>query len=65
MALPYITSFNIGVWLDKQYLNEYSNIEGYEFLKEEFKKIIELDSTIKFAYLIRFHSTTKHLISQI
>jgi len=47
--------------MDKQYMNECSNIKDYEFLKEEFNKIIELDFTIKFAYLIRLHSTPEHI----
>jgi len=63
--LPYRTRFNIGVWLDKQYRKEFSDMEDYEFLKEEFKKLIELDSTIEFVYWIRLHSTAKYLISQI
>jgi len=40
-------------------------MKGYEFIKEEFKKLIELDSTIEFAYWIRLYSIDEHLISQI
>jgi len=51
--------------LDEQDMNECYDMEGYEFLKEEFNKLIELDLTIEFSYWIRLHSTTEHLISQI
>ena len=51
--------------LDEQDMNECSDMEDYEFLKEEFNKLIELDPTIEFSYWIRLHSTTEHLISQI
>ena len=51
--------------LDEQDMNECSDIEDFEFLKEEFNKLIELDPTIEFPYWIRLHSTAEHLISQI
>ena len=51
--------------LDEQDMNEWYDMEGYEFLKEEFNKLIELDPTIEFPYWIRLHSTAEHLISQI
>ncbi len=51
--------------LDEQDMNECSDMEDYEFLKEEFNKLIELDPTIEFPYWIRLHSTAEHLISQI
>ena len=51
--------------LDEQHMNEWSDIEDYEFLKKEFNKLIELDPTIEFPYWIRLHSTAEHLISQI
>jgi hypothetical protein len=50
--------------LDEQDMNESSDMEDFEFLKEEFKKLIELDPTIEFPYWIRLHSTAEHLISQ-
>jgi hypothetical protein len=46
-------------------MNECSDMEDYEFLKEEFNKLIELDPTIEFPYWIRLHLTAEHLISQI
>ena len=46
-------------------MNECYDMEGYEFLKEEFNKLIELDPTIEFPYWIRLHSTAEYLISQI
>ena len=51
--------------LDEQDMNECYDMEDYEFLKEEFNKLIELDLTIEFSYWILLHSTTEHLISQI
>ena len=51
--------------LDEQDMNEWSDMEDYEFLKEEFNKLIELDPTIEFPFWIRLHSTAEHLISQI
>jgi len=51
--------------LDEQDMNECSDIEDFEFLKEEFNKLIELNPTIEFPYWIRLHSTAEHLISQI
>jgi len=51
--------------LDEQDMNECSDMEDFEFLKEEFNKLIELDPTIEFPYWIRLHSTAEHLISQI
>ena len=51
-------------WINKN-RNKCSDMKDYEFLKEEFKKLIELDSTIEFAYWIRLHSIAEHLISQI
>ena len=51
--------------LDEQDMNECYDMEGYEFLKEEFNKLIELDLTIEFPYWIRLHSTSEHLIFQI
>ena len=49
--------------LDEQDMNECSDMEDYEFLKKEFNKLIELDSTIEFPYWIRLHSTAEHLIT--
>ena len=51
--------------LDEQDMNECSDMEDYEFLKEEFNKLIESDPTIEFPYLIGLHSTAEDLISQI
>ena len=51
--------------LDEQDMNECSDMEDFEFLKEEFNQLIELDPTIEFPYWIRLHSTAEHLISQI
>ena len=51
--------------LGEQDMSECSDMEDYEFLKEEFNKLIELDPTIEFPYWIRLHSTAEHLISQI
>ena len=51
--------------LDEQDMNECSDMEDFEFLKEEFNKLIELYPTIEFPYWIRLHSTAEHLISQI
>jgi len=51
--------------LDEQDMNECSDMEDFEFLKEEFNKLIELNPTIEFPYWIRLHSTAEHLISQI
>ena len=51
--------------LDEQDMNECSDMEDFEFLKEEFNKLIKLDPTIEFPYWIRLHSTAEHLISQI
>tara|TARA_B110000495_G_scaffold179519_1_gene172972 strand:+ start:210 stop:431 length:222 start_codon:yes stop_codon:yes gene_type:complete len=51
--------------LDEQDMNECSDMEDFEFLKEAFNKLIELDPTIEFPYWIRLHSTAEHLISQI
>ena len=51
--------------LGEQDMGECSDMEDYEFLKEEFNKLIELNPTIEFPYWIRLHSTAEHLISQI
>ena len=51
--------------LDEQDMNECYDMEGYEFLKKEFNKLIELDPTTKLPYWVRLHSTAEHLISQI
>ena len=51
--------------LDEQDMGECSDMEDYEFLKEEFNKLTKLDPTIEFPYWIRLHSTAEHLISQI
>ena len=51
--------------LDEQDMNECSDMEDFEFLKEEFNKLIKVDPTIEFPYWIRLHSTAEHLISQI
>ena len=51
--------------LDEQDMNECSDMEDFEFLKEEFNKLIELDPTIEFPYWVRLHSTAEHLISQV
>ena len=51
--------------LDEQDMNECSDMEDFEFLKEEFNKLMELNPTIEFPYWIRLHSTAEHLISQI
>ena len=46
-------------------MGECSDMEDYDFLKEEFNKLTKLDPTIEFPYWIRLHSTAEHLISQI
>ena len=51
--------------LDEQDMNECSDMEDFEFLKEEFNKLIELYPAIEFPYWIRLHSTAEHLVSQI
>ena len=51
--------------LGEQDMGECSDMEDYEFLKEEFNKLTKLDPTIEFPYWIRLHSTAEHLISQI
>ena len=49
-------SFNQQIELvDEQDMNEYSDMEDYEFLKKEFNKLIELDPTIELPYWIRLH----------
>ena len=51
--------------LEKQDMSECSDMKDYEFIKEEFNKLIKFDPTIEFPYWIRLHSTAEHLISQI
>jgi hypothetical protein len=51
--------------LNAKDMSECSDMEDYEFLKEEFNKLIKLHPTIEFPYWIRLHSTAEHLISQI
>ena len=51
--------------LNEQDMNECSDIEDCEFLKEEFNKLTKLDPIIEFPYWIWLHSTAEHLLSQI
>ena len=51
--------------LNEKDMSECSDMEDYEFLKEEFNKLIKLHPTMKFSYWIRLHSTAEHLIYPI